>query len=103
MNEFERLLRDEIEQSERTKDDDLPSDAHVDRPGRPGSVMKSVRIELEVADELDRLAKDRDAPVSTVIRGFIVQGLAATRETSMTRSLDKIDAQVRAMRGIIGR
>lgn len=95
------LVREEIEHSETIRDYPL-EEASPTRPGRQAARVYSVRLAPETVAELDHLADDLDVPTSALIRGFIAQGLAAHRETNVATLLDKLETDVRHLRGIVG-
>lgn len=75
-------------ESEIDKDAPLPEDAHGKRRGR--SVVQSVRLpEAEFAD-IERLAAELDVPVSALIRGWVLAGLADERSSSLRSAIERL-------------
>jgi hypothetical protein len=75
-------------ESEATKDTPLPEHVRGQRRGR--SVVQSVRLpEVEFAD-IERLAGELDVPVSALIRGWVLAGLADERSTSLRSAIDRL-------------
>lgn len=75
-------------ESEATKDTPLPENARGQRRGR--SVVQSVRLpEHEFAD-IERLAGELDVPVSALIRGWVLAGLANERSISLRSAIDRL-------------
>ena len=99
--ELDKLIKDEIEQSERTRDHPLDG-AQATRPGREAARVYSVRLTTEVVDELERLGKDLDVPTSALIRGFIAQGLTESRHSNVSALLDKLEGDLVRLRGLVG-
>lgn len=75
-------------ESEGSRDAALPDNVHGHRRGR--SVVQSVRLpEAEFAD-IERLAAEHDIPVSALIRGWVLAGLADERGTSLRSAIDRL-------------
>lgn len=75
-------------ESEATRDASLPENVRGKRRGR--SVVQSVRLpEAEFAD-IERLAAELDVPVSALIRGWILTGLAEERGTSLRSAIERL-------------
>lgn len=74
-------------ESEETRDDPYPQGATFPRPGRAASVVQSVRLPAEMFDEIERLAAERDVPVSALIRVLIMDGLSQVPRTDATVSV----------------
>ena len=75
-------------ESEASRDVPLPDQIHGQRRGR--SVVQSVRLpEAEFAD-IERLARQRDVPVSALIRGWVLAALAEERSTSLRSAIDRL-------------
>jgi hypothetical protein len=74
----------------------LPDYAH--RQGRGRSVVQSVRLpEAEFAD-IERLAAELDVPVSALIRGWVLAGLAGERSTSLRSAIERLAADADRLR-----
>lgn len=75
-------------ESETSRDIPLPKHAHGQRRGR--SVVQSVRLpEADYAD-IERLANELDVPISALIRGWILAGLADDRGTSLRSAIERL-------------
>jgi hypothetical protein len=75
-------------ESEASKDAPLPDHVRGQRRGR--SVVQSVRLpEAEFAD-IERLAAEFEVPVSALIRGWVLAGLADERGTSLRSAIDRL-------------
>ena len=76
------------DESEATKDVAIPDHIRGQRRGR--SVVQSVRLpEAEFAD-IERLAAELDVPVSALIRGWVLAGLADERGTSLRGAIERL-------------
>lgn len=82
---------------------DAPEDApEPTQPNKGRSVVYSVRLSPEEVTEIERLAEERDIGASTLVRGYILKGLAETREAQtpaailarMRRDMDELRAVV---------
>ena len=94
------LIAEEIEQSERTRDAEIDPGT-VTRPNRAAARPYTLRLSPDTVDELERLAKDLDVPASTVARGFILQGLAEQRGTSVSTLVDRLAADLARLRRLL--
>ena len=91
-----RAIADE---ADATAESPMPTDATPTRPNK--SVPVAVRLTSEDADAIDRLATAMNVPASTLIRGWIRQGLAAKGETTIDSALDQIAADVQRLRELV--
>lgn len=86
-------------EAERTADDPMPNDTKPTRPNK--SIPVAVRLAPDDVVAIEELAAAMGVPASTVIRGWIRQGLAASRDTTVTAALDQITADVQRLRGLV--
>lgn len=77
MTDRAKLIREEIEQSERTREDAPPAGARGVRKNREASSVYSLRLPNDVIAQLTAVAEELDVPVSALVRGFIADGLEA--------------------------
>lgn len=98
MTDRGQLIRDEIEESERTRDTPLREDARGIRKNRAASSVYSLRLPNDVIAELNALADQLDLPVSALIRGFILDGLAARNDSDLGSALDRLERDVLEIR-----
>ena len=98
---FSRIA-DVIEESERTRgtDDEKLLAAPATRPNRTRAPMLSLRVPPDAMVEIEQLAQKRDLPVSALVRGWILEGLAASAN-SVPRTIDKIEAELSRLRGMV--
>jgi len=103
MTDLERLIEDEAAYAERHRDDPIPADAHATRPNRPKSVMFSLRLNPDELAAVHDLAGERGVPASAVVRGWIVQRLAAERNapTDTAAVVERLEADVRTLRKLV--
>lgn len=103
--ELRRMLAAEAEHAEATKDDPIPTEAlaRATRPGRAKSVMFSLRLNPEELAAVQALAEAQGAPASSLVRGWIVQRLAAesTRPNDTAAMLDRLETDVRVLRKLV--
>jgi hypothetical protein len=90
-------------EAEATMDDLMPADATWTRPNRAKSVMFSLRLNPDELAAVQELAQDRDVPASALVRGWIVQRLAAERSapTDAAAVVDRLEADVRTLRKLV--
>jgi hypothetical protein len=103
--ELRRLLDDEAEHAEATKDDPIPDSAlaRATRPNRGKSVMFSLRLNPDELGAVQALAEEQGVPASTLVRGWIVRQLAAERvgAADTDAALDRLETDVRALRKLL--
>lgn len=77
MTDRAKLIREEIEQSERTRETAPPTGTRGVRKNEQASSVYSLRLPNDVIAQLNAVADELDVPVSALIRGFIADGLEA--------------------------
>jgi hypothetical protein len=96
MTDHAKLVHEEIEQSELTRDI-APSGRGV-RRNREASSVYSLRLPETVIAQLNQVADELDVPVSALIRGFILDGLAAREGGDLRSALDKLERDLSEVR-----
>jgi len=86
------------QESEATRDLPLPDEVVGERRGN--SVVKSVRLPEAEYKEIEQLADKSGIPVSALIRGWILQGLAAERDLSLHGAIERVVGEADRLRGI---
>ncbi len=103
--ELRRLLDEEAEHAEATKDDPIPASAltRSKRPNRGKSVMFSLRLDPDELAAVQALAEDQGVPASTLVRGWIIRQLAAEHAgaTDTAALLDRLETDVRVLRKLV--
>ena len=98
MSEQDRV-RQAAAEAEATMKDPLPDDAPAIRPNR--TVPVSVRLSPTMVADIEALAQRLDIPSSTLLRGWIQEGLAAHHETTVAGALDQLAADLQRLRQIV--
>ena len=98
MSEQDRV-RQAAAEAEATMNDPLPDDAPAIRPNR--TVPVSVRLSPTMVADIEALAQRLDIPSSTLLRGWIQEGLAAHHETTVAGALDQLAADLQRLRQIV--
>lgn len=83
-------------ESEATRDTPLPEHVKGERRGR--SVVQSVRLPAETFAAIEDIAGRLDIPVSALIRGWVLQGLAAEQGTSLRDGIERLAADADRLR-----
>lgn len=95
-------IEDQIEkiqdESEATRDEPYPPDTTGERPGRSRSVVQSVRLPADEFAEIEELARAADVPVSALIRGWVLAGLAEDRDATLADAVERLAADVDRVR-----
>jgi hypothetical protein len=94
--EIEKLLAEETEASERTRDEPLSDRAARKRQTR--SVVYSIRLTPEQTEEIQRLAASAGVPATALVRGWVLQGLAAEHEGSVEQTVEALSRGVARLR-----
>jgi hypothetical protein len=95
-NELERLIAEETEASERTRDEPLSERAA--RRVQIRSVVYSIRLTPEQTEEIQRIAAAAGVPATALVRGWVLQGLAAEREGSVEQTVEALSRDVAQLR-----
>lgn len=64
--------------------------------------MQSVRLPEAEFAEIERLADELDVPLSALIRGWVLTGLAEERGTSLRSAIDRIAGDADRLRRLVG-
>ncbi len=100
--ELQDLLDEETAASEASRDQPLSERAV--RKGKSRSVVYSVRLTPEQTDEIQRIADEAGIPASALVRDWVVEGLAAERDTATLDSLvDMLSRDVDKLRRSLAR
>jgi hypothetical protein len=73
-------------ESDATRDEPLPEHVKGERRGR--SVVQSVRLPAEKFAAIEESAAQAGVPVSALIRGWVLQGLATEQGTSLRDGIE---------------
>lgn len=95
-SELERLIAEETEASERTRDE--PQSQRAVRKRRTRSVVYSIRLMPEQTLEIKRLADKAGVTVAVLVRGWVLQGLAAEQDTSVEQTVEALSRDVERLR-----
>lgn len=77
-------------------------DAKPTRPNRGKSAMLSVRVPADAMSEIEKMAANRDLPVSALVRGWILRGLATDSGDSVPETVNRLVVEVERLRTLIG-
>lgn len=90
----------EVEQaqieSEATRDEPVPEQVKGERRGR--SVVQSVRLPAHEFAAIEEIAARTEVPVSALIRGWVLQGLATERGTSLRDAIERLAVEAERLR-----
>jgi hypothetical protein len=95
-SELERLIAEETEASERTRDEPLSERAA--HRGQTRSVVYSIRLTPEQTQEIQRIAATAGVPATALVRGWVLQGLAAEHEGSVEQTVEALSRDVAQLR-----
>src|SRR5256885_2966673 len=95
MDAKQEVERAQVE-SEATRDQPLPEHVKGERRGR--SVVQSVRLPAEAFAAIEEVAVRAGVPVSALIRGWVLQGLASEQGMSLRDRIDRLAADADRLR-----
>jgi hypothetical protein len=98
MESIEDQIRTVQEESEATRDSPYPPGTSGKRPRRSRSVVQSVRLPAEDFATIEQLARSADVPVSALIRGWILAGLAQDSDATLSDAVERLAADVDRVR-----
>ncbi|MGH3811860.1 MAG: ribbon-helix-helix protein, CopG family [Pseudonocardiaceae bacterium] len=83
-------------ESEAIRDEPLPE--HVKGERKVRSVVQSVRLPAEAFATIEEIAARAGVPVSALIRGWVLQGLATEEGTSLREGIERLAADADRLR-----
>lgn len=95
MDAKQEVERAQVE-SEATRDEPLPEQVKGERRGP--SVVQSVRLPAEKFAAIEEIAQRAGVPVGALIRGWVLQGLAAEQGTSLREGIERLAADADRLR-----
>ncbi|HZD22042.1 MAG TPA: ribbon-helix-helix protein, CopG family [Acidimicrobiia bacterium] len=98
MSPIEDQIKKVQYESEATRDEPHPPDTTGERPRRSRSVVQSVRLPADEFAEIDELARAADVPVSALIRGWVLAGLAEDRDATLADAVVRLAVDVDRVR-----
>ena len=93
----------EAEQADFTRDEPMPAGSKGVRKNRNKSVVYSVRLAESDVAALEAVAERLDVPASSLVRGFITEGLSKAQGESAPALVERVAADVERLRSIISR
>jgi hypothetical protein len=94
-----QLVEQIAAEAEATRDQPTPADATPTKAHK--TVTVATRLTIEDVAEIEALADRLDVPVSALIRGWILAGLAGRKEDSVASALDRLSADVQRLRELV--
>lgn len=94
-----KLIARVASEADATRDDPMPAGIASTRPNK--SVPVAVRLARDDVATIEALAGKLDLPMSTLLRGWILDGLAANREESIATALDRVTADIQRLRELV--
>ena len=102
--EAEKLVQREAEAAEVSRGlDDHLLERKGKRRGHAKAKMLTLRMSANDHAAIERVADELGVPVSALVRGWILDGLAEQRGTSVPDAVDRLAAEVERLRNIVGR
>ena len=98
MGAIEDQIKKVQDESEATREAPYPPGTTGERPGRGRSVVQSVRLPADEFAEIEALARAADVPVSALIRGWVLAGLAEDRDATLADAVERLAADVDRVR-----
>ena len=76
--------------------------ANPTQPNRTKSEMLTCRLNADTMRQIEKLAAQRDLPVSALVRGWILQGLAADQGDSVPHIVNRLTVEVDRLKQRLG-
>ena len=99
MNEAKKLVERIAAEAEASAEEPMPTDALPSKPNK--AVTVATRLTVEDAAAIDELAARLEVPVSALLRGWILAGLAARQTDTVHGAIDRLSADVQRLRELI--
>jgi hypothetical protein len=95
----EQLVEQIAAEADATQDQPMSVDATPTKAHK--TITVATRLTAADVAEIEAIADRLDVPVSALLRGWIVAGLAGCKEDSVTTALDRLSADVQRLREIV--
>lgn len=95
----EHLIGQIAAEADATRDEPMPADAVATRPHK--SVTVATRLLPDDAEAVEALAGRLGVPVSALVRGWVLAGLAAKNDESVGAALDRLSADLQRLRELV--
>jgi hypothetical protein len=96
---IQKLMENVAAEADATRDEPMPAGATPSRPNK--SVPVAVRLAPDDVAAIEILAKKLDVPMSRLLRGWILDALAARRDESIATALDRVTADIQRLRELV--
>lgn len=101
MSRIEDKIKQIQAESEATKDDAYPEGTNFTQPNLAGSVVQSVRLPAAEFAKIEQIARDADLPVSALIRGWVLNSLAARENATLKDAVNRLISDADELRRFI--
>ena len=95
----QKMIENVAVEADVTGDEPMPAGLTPSRPNK--SVPVAVRLAPDDVAAIEILANGFDVPVSTLLRGWILDALAAHRDESIATALDRVTADIQRLRELV--
>ena len=99
-DDVQKLVLEERNHSELTRDDELP-DTGV-RRNRERSRVFSVRLDPNDILTIESIARKMDVPVSTLVRGWVLRGMVEHDSGSLSNIVERLRVDVDRLGELLG-
>ncbi len=96
---IQKLIEQVAVEADTTLDRPMPTGITPTRPNK--SVPVAVRLSPDDVAAIEALAAKLDVPMSSLLRGWILDALAAGRDESIATALDRVTADVQRLRELV--
>jgi hypothetical protein len=98
-SDAKQLVEQIAAEADSTRDAPMPADATPTKPHK--TITVATRLTIDDVAQIEALADRLDVPVSALVRGWILAGLAGGKEDSVTTALDRLSADVQRLRELV--
>jgi len=96
---IQKLIENVAAEADASRDAPMPAGATPMRPNK--SVPVAVRLAPDDVAAIEILANKLDVPISSLLRGWILDALAAHRDESIATALDRVTADIQRLRELV--
>ncbi|MCI4656650.1 hypothetical protein [Cryobacterium zhongshanensis] len=93
------LVDEAAAEADATRNEPMPAGPTPSRPNK--SVPVAVRLAPDDVAAIEALAEKLDVPMSRLLRGWILDALAAHRDESVATALDRVTADIQRLRELV--
>lgn len=99
-DDLQKVLAEELEHSEATREEQLPQTGVRRRSGR--ARVFSVRLDPDDIEAIEQIARRMDVPVTALVRGWVLRGMAEHGDESLASAVERARVDIEWVRELLG-